>query len=243
MLASLVEINAIIGVVQLCIVCLVVAGTESDSTSMCFQPPALHKMKGSWQKYLPADGIHLNWVVFVRVCVMGLQVARCSLRTTKYLWEHVINLVYPSSLFTFSLCKTQVIWSPSTGPAENTPKQQHFGYTSMREGAHLVVMEHKQDCGTKTVKGHWKISNQDYNSSDTTSSFFSLQILKTQYKDISTKIRCQELLLIRMICQGQYAGGTLQIGLWDEEGGFSVAGLCLETVNELCMRTTERCHF
>ena len=34
----------------------VVGGTETDSTSMCFQPLALHKVKVNWPKYLQAEG-------------------------------------------------------------------------------------------------------------------------------------------------------------------------------------------
>jgi hypothetical protein len=54
MLASLIEINTISGVVELCmVVYFVVGGTESNYTNMHFQP---HKVKVWCQKYLQADG-------------------------------------------------------------------------------------------------------------------------------------------------------------------------------------------
>jgi hypothetical protein len=44
-------------------------------------------------------------------------------------------------------------------------------------------MEHNKIVGQKPARDTEMYKNQDYNSNDTTTSFFSLQILKTQYKD------------------------------------------------------------
>ena len=83
-------------------------------------------------------------------------------------------------------------------------------YTSMRERTYLAVMEHIKIVGQKLARDteRWKIKTTTVMKQIT--SLFSLQILKTQYKDMSTEIPCKGLLLTRMICQSHWAGGGLQ---------------------------------
>ena len=99
-------------------------------------------------------------------------VVRGSLRTTEYLPEHVINLVYPA-FYLFFLYNSGYLESFHSALLKNTPKPGHCVYTSMREQTHFAVMEHNKIVGQKPAR-----------DTDTTTSFFSADSQKTIRRNV-----------------------------------------------------------